>query len=154
MKPVVAMALLVTAGVVYADPPAVSPAAPAAPSATTQNSTAEDGSDHGAAKPASAPAANADHPAAAAAKPPPAAAPRERMQERLLRNQGYKLTMVNGDEMYCRREAPLGSRLGSTVHCVTVQEAELRAKEGREAAERLQRTSPGCLNKAMGGCGQ
>ena len=153
MKYVVAIALLVTAGSAYADPPAASPAVAASPGAATQNSTAEDGGDHSSAKPASAPAATAENPAAAAAKPAPAA-PRERLQEQLLRSQGYKLTMVNGNEMYCRREAPLGSRLGSTVHCVTVQEAELMAKEGREAAERIQRTGPGCLNKAMGACGQ
>jgi cytochrome c553 len=94
----------------------------------------------------------AQSPAAVAAKP--AATSAEGMMEQQLRLQGYKLSMVRGSEMYCRREAPLGSRLGSQLHCVTVAEAELMAKEGRETAERIQRGTPGCLNPASGGCGK
>ena len=155
MKTMVAMLALLVAGglsVVSADPAA--PAAAATPAPAAQNSPAEDSSDHSSAKPVSAPAATAENPAAAAAKPVASSAPKERAEEQLLRNQGYKLTMVNGQEMYCRREAPLGSRLGSTVHCVTVQEAELIAKEGREVTERIQRSTPGCLGPSMGGCGK
>jgi hypothetical protein len=37
---------------------------------------------------------------------------------------------------------------------VTVAEAELMAKEGRETAERMQRGTPGCLQPSQGGCGK
>jgi hypothetical protein len=155
MKTVAAILTLLMTGVlsvVSADPAA--PATPASPAPAAQSSPAENSNDQSSAKPVSAPAATAENPAATAAKPVASSAPKERAEEQLLRNQGYKPTMVNGEEMYCRREAPLGSRLGSTVHCVTVQEAELIAKEGREVTERIQRTTPGCLGPSMGGCGK
>lgn len=86
------------------------------------------------------------------AKPAPSA-PTQSAMEQQLRREGYKATLVKGETMYCRREAPPGSRLASTVHCVTVAEAELIAKEARETTERLQRGMEGCLTKAMHGCG-
>ena len=75
------------------------------------------------------------------------------MQEQLLRNQGYRLTMVHGQPKYCRREKPIGSNLASVMRCVTVEEAEMIAKEGRETTERIQRTQTACLTPAAGGCG-
>jgi len=154
MKPALALLAILTAGLplAFADPPDT----PANPSAAQQNASAKDGtSQNGAAQTAPSP------PAAAAARTPPAPAatpapgiPGERMAEQQLRLQGYRLTMVRGQEMYCRREAPLGSRLESTMHCVTVAEAEIMAKEGKETTERLQRNTPGCLTPAMGGCGK
>jgi len=73
--------------------------------------------------------------------------------EKQLRLQGYRQSMVRGQEMYCRRESPLGSRLESIMHCVTPAEAEVMAKEGKETTERIQRNQPGCLQPAQGGCG-
>jgi hypothetical protein len=51
--------------------------------------------------------------------------------------------MRNGEEVYCRREAPLGSRLPTALHCVTVAEAELMAQQGRETTEHLQHDTAG-----------
>jgi hypothetical protein len=67
------------------------------------------------------------------------------MMESLLRNQGYKPTMVRGEIEYCRREAPLGSRLATTQRCMTVAEARVAATEAQQTAQRIQRTTPGCL---------
>jgi len=76
------------------------------------------------------------------------------MIEQQLRVQGYRLSMVRGQEMYCKREAPLGSRLESVMRCVTLADAEVMAKEGKDTTERLQRFQPGCLTLAQGSCGQ
>ena len=84
---------------------------------------------------------------------PPKPAASESKAEQQLRLQGYKLTMVRGEEKYCRRETPLGSHLATVMHCVTVEEAEMMAREGREVTEREQRNTPGCLQPSMGGCG-
>ena len=109
-------------------PPALSPQTPVAQTPVTE-----------------APVVTAPKPAASESK--------ERMAEQQLRLQGYKLTMVRGEEKYCRREAPLGSHLATVMHCVTVEEAEMMAREGREVTEREQRNTPGCLQPSMGGCG-
>jgi hypothetical protein len=69
----------------------------------------------------------------------------ERMQEKLLREQGYKQYMLNGEKLFCRREIPLGSHLATRLGCLTVAEAQLIAKEGQQFTERLQRNTPGCL---------
>jgi hypothetical protein len=103
--------------------------------------------------PPSASATRPQSPAVAPAKPA-ATAPSEGMTERALKLQGYRLSMVNGQEKYCRREAPLGSRLTTLMHCVTLAEAELMAKEGRETTEHIQNNEYGCLTKNMGGCGK
>jgi len=148
MRPAVAMlAILATTGLslAFADPPAT-PVAPESRSTTAQNTTAEDST-------ATAAATAAETPAVAPAKSTPSASD-ERLQEQLLRSQGYKLSMVNGAQKYCRREIPLGSHLPTVFHCVTVAEAQAMAREGRETAERLQRNTPGCLNPALGGCGK
>jgi hypothetical protein len=74
--------------------------------------------------------------------------------EQQLRLQGYKLSMLRGEEKFCRREIPIGSHLATVFHCVTVEEAEGMAKEGRETTERIQRNSVACLTPAQGGCGK
>ena len=61
--------------------------------------------------------------------------------EKVLRNQGYKPTMVHGEMKFCRREMPLGSFLPTVRRCVTVAEAELMARESREIVERFQRST-------------
>ena len=152
MRPAVTLlAVLATAGVslAFADPPDT-PAAPKPQSAEAQTpaSAAAPG-------PASAVsvAPQTSPLTTTAATPAAPAKPDERMMERQLRLQGYRLSMVHGDEKYCRREAPLGSRLESVMHCVTVTEAEAMAREGRETTERIQQHTPGCLQPSQGGCG-
>jgi hypothetical protein len=90
---------------------------------------------------------------ASAPSAPAADASDERMIEQQLRLNGYKLRVQNGEKVYCKRGAPLGSRLETQLQCTTVAEAELMQKEGREITEGIQRRTSGCLNAAQGGCG-
>jgi hypothetical protein len=158
MRPAVAtLAILTTGGLslAFADPPAT-PVAPESRSTTAQNSGAEDSTGQNSAAraaPATAAATAAETPVVAPAKSTPSASD-ERLQEQLLRFQGYKLSMVHGEKKYCRREIPLGSHLPTVLRCVTVAEAELMTKEGRETTERIQRDTVGCLNPTQGGCGK
>jgi hypothetical protein len=151
-----AFAVVTTGGLslAFADPPAT-PVVPESRSTTTPSSTAEDSNGQTSAAPtvpatAAAPAATT---AVAPAKSTPGASD-EQLQKRLLQSQGYKLSMVNGREKYCRRETPVGSHLPTALHCVTVAEAEAMAREGRETTERVQRNTSGCLTPAAGGCGK
>jgi hypothetical protein len=137
MKPAVLM-LAVLAGapsLAFADPPNPPPA-PESPTPA-----------------ASVPPALSPQTPVVTAPKPAVSESKERMAEQQLRLQGYKLTMVRGEEKYCRREAPLGSHLATVMHCVTVEEAEMMAREGREVTEREQRNTTGCLQPSMGGCG-
>lgn len=142
MKLAAAAFALLTAGPLSpacADPPDT-PAAPAPESAAATPAAPES---------ATTPAT----PAAAAAKPAPASGD-ERMQEALLRYQGYRLSMVRGEEKWCRREVPLGSHLPTVMRCITAQEAEEMAREGRWTTEHVQRNQTACLTPAAGGCGK
>ncbi|HWW79230.1 MAG TPA: hypothetical protein VNY82_06520, partial [Steroidobacteraceae bacterium] len=129
----------------FADPPAT-PVAPESRSSATPSSTAEDSTGQNSADrtvPTTVAATAAKTPAVAPANPTPSASG-ERMAEKQLRMEGYKLSMVHGQEKYCRREIPLGSHLPTVVHCVTVAEAEAMVREGREVTERIQRNTVGC----------
>lgn len=85
---------------------------------------------------------------------PAASSSGDSKREALLRDQGYKPAMRNGEKVFCKREIPMGSHLPTALHCLTVAEAELIAKEGRETTERIQRNTVGCLSPASGGCGK
>jgi hypothetical protein len=74
----------------------------------------------------------------------------ERIQEKVLRANGYKPSMRHGERVFCRREIPMGSRLPTTLKCVTVVEAEMIANEGKELTEQLQHRTPGCLSGSKG----
>jgi len=156
MRPAVALLAVLTGGlsIAFADPPET-PATPKPESTAAQSANAQATGQNSVAPAAPEPATAAavQTPAAASVRPAPSASD-ERMAQQQLRMQGYRPSMVNGEELYCRREAPLGSRLESVRHCVTLAEAELMAKEGKETTERLQRNTPGCLNPAQGGCGK
>lgn len=151
MRPAVAMLAIFATGALsfaVADPPADPPAAanPTPAPSPSEAQPSQEAPDKTAAPHAAETSAVA--PAKAAASDSD-----ERMQERLLRDQGYKLAMVRGQPKYCRRETPIGSHLASVMHCVTVAEAEMMAKEGRETTERIQRNVSGCLTPSAGGCG-
>ncbi|MBV8974931.1 MAG: hypothetical protein JOY74_07405, partial [Sinobacteraceae bacterium] len=47
----------------------------------------------------------------------------------------------NGEKIYCRREAPMGSRISSGQHCGTVAELATTTQEGRQGLERSQRNT-------------
>lgn len=151
-----ALAILTSGGLslALADPPAMPVAPESQGVAATQSSQARDtAGQNNAAHTLSAPATAAAAQTAAGAKPAPHT-PGERTAEQQLRREGYKPSQVNGETLYCKREAPLGSRIATTLHCMTVSEAEMIAREGRETTEHIQRTVSGCLGAAMGGCGK
>jgi len=135
----------------FADPPA--PGVPVqSPGGADQKSRADTIQPDRAVAAATAPADTTAAKAPAAG--PTASAADEARREALLLDQGYKPAMRNGEKVFCKRETPMGSRLPTALHCLTVAEAELIAKEGRETTERIQRNSVGCLNPSTGGCGK
>jgi hypothetical protein len=155
MRPALALLAVLTGGlsIAFADPPET-PATPKPESTAAQSAHAQEPTGQNSATPAAPEPATGAAVQTPAAVPPAPSASDERMAQQQLRLQGYRPSMVNGEQLYCRREAPLGSRLESVRHCVTLAEAELMAKEGKETTERLQRNPPGCLNPAQGGCGR
>jgi len=101
---------------------AVSPALadpPATPTAPVSEAT----------PPASAPAVD---PATAASKP--AVDP----EENRLISEGYKLEMRNGQKVFCRREALLGSRF-ETKLCATAEQLKSVRQSGKDIVEEAQR---------------
>jgi len=113
-----------------ADPaPATQPAAVPAPTVTNSASvSASAPTGHPAPPPASSPAAS------------PAAAPELSTAEQRLINLGYKPQMRNGEKIYCRREAALGSRISASAHCGTVAELSTTTQEGKDYLEKTQRS--------------
>ena len=82
-------------------------------------------------------------PAASGPGAPKATAPQLSVDEQRLINLGYKPKpeMRNGEKIYCRREAALGSRIPAGQHCGTVAELATTTREGREGLEKTQRTT-------------
>jgi hypothetical protein len=88
--------------------------------------------------PAAAPTAAV---ATAAPAGTPAAVPAALDQrEKLLRAKGYRLETRNGEKLYCRTEAVLGSRLPGRKVCGTAEEFEERERASRDMVEKAQRT--------------
>ncbi len=83
-------------------------------------------------------------PASSPAASPPAAAKVAASQlsadEQRLINLGYKPQMRNGEKIYCRREAALGSRISAAQRCGTVTELAASSQEGKDYLEKTQRT--------------
>ena len=133
-----------------ADPPATS-VAPKSQDAAAQEAAAQDGTTKDSTTQSNPPKA-----ASATASPSSGDSPRvsparsvsdaadEPMEEKLLRDQGYKPTMRNGERVFCRSEKPTGSNLPST-HCLTAAEAEALAKAAKENTERIQHSKGGCI---------
>jgi hypothetical protein len=141
------LAVLVIPGgfsLALADPPAP-PVSPDSPSSAARSSAGEDGArQDGVPQTATAATSATAPPAAVAAKPAPKAS-EEKSDERVLRDEGYRPQMKNGEVLWCRREVPLGTRLTTQLKCITVEESKLIAEEGRRTAERIQRGQGGCL---------
>jgi hypothetical protein len=78
---------------------------------------------------------------------PKAAATELSADERRLLNQGYKPQMRNGEKIYCRREAELGSRINSVQHCGTVAQLKTATQHGRDYTENAQRTQNNPMGK-------
>ena len=113
-----------------ADPaPATQPERAAAPAPTVTNSASVS---------TSAPTGVPKPPAASPAAGPAAAAELSTAEQRLI-NQGYKPQMRNGEKIYCRREAALGSRISASQHCGTVAQLSTTTQEGKDYLEKTQR---------------
>jgi hypothetical protein len=155
MSRTVVMLTILTAGIgslACANPP--TPEVPARTSSSADQKSRDDTT-----QPNSSTSAAATTPAATTADSVPLVKPMasssdQSQREALLLDQGYKPAMRNGEKVFCKREIPMGSRLPTALHCLTVAEAELIAKEGRETTERIQRSMVGCMDKASGGCGK
>lgn len=104
---------------VLADPSANAPAPEAARAAT--------------AAPAATPAAAT--PAAAAAKPE-----LDPFEKHLMAS-GYHPEMQNGEKVYCRKETPLGSRVGGVKNCGTAEQLKLREDQTKQGVGQAQRAS-------------
>lgn len=131
--------LLACAGAVnlaFANDP---PAAPAAPAASTPaTATAPASSAAATTAPATAAsAANAAQTAAAAAKP------EVDKDIQHFTQQGYKPEMRHGQEVYCRKETVIGSRLASQKICGTIDELKMMEMQSRSNMEQAQQRQTG-----------
>jgi hypothetical protein len=86
------------------------------------------------------PAAAVPSPAASQAAAPKTAAPALSSDEQRLLSQGYKPQMRNGEKIYCRREAELGSRIPAAQHCGTVAQLTTATQDGKDFTQQAQRT--------------
>ena len=140
---IVALALLGVGGAALAaaDPPLTTQpervATPAA--AVTDSALPAANTVPSPAAPPAAPSPSASQPAA-----PKAAAPPLSAQEQHLISQGYKPQMRNGEKVYCRREAELGSRISAVQHCGTVAQLTTATQNGKDYTEQAQRTNINC----------
>ena len=53
-------------------------------------------------------------------------------EEQLLVNKGYKVQVVNGEKIFCRREEVLGSRLGEQKVCGTASQFTQQGNNQRD----------------------
>ncbi|HYB63947.1 MAG TPA: hypothetical protein VEC59_01670 [Steroidobacteraceae bacterium] len=112
------------------------PAATAAPAGSTPATPAQ----------AAAPdAAAASQAAAAQAEAAKAAAAKVQLDKETQHfvAQGYRPEIRGGEQVYCKKETALGSRLSPVKYCGTIEElrlAEDRAKQGVSNAQRQQQT--------------
>jgi hypothetical protein len=107
---------------VLADPAANAPATEAAPAAPA------------AAAAAATPATPAVQ--AAAAKP----ADIDPFEKHLMA-EGYRPEMQNGDKVYCRKEVPLGTRVGGVKSCGTAEQIKLREDQTKQGVDKAQHAS-------------
>ena len=119
--PETSSAALSTPGVAAPAPAAVPPETTAAP---TEHANA-----------AATSAAPAGQSPAAPTRPTPTAvveAARENGDEKRLRAAGYKPEMVNGEQIWCRKETALGSRLAAQKVCGTAKSLALSEQETQD----------------------
>lgn len=90
--------------------------------------------------------ATAAAPASTASTPALAAKPAEDLDVRHLLAEGYKPEMHRGEEVYCRKDAALGSRLSTVRTCGTIKELKLQEQEARRAVQDTQRVDSSSLH--------
>jgi hypothetical protein len=88
---------------------------------------------------ASTPASSTSSPAAAAVPKTTVVVQGEQdALEKHFLAEGYKEEMHNGEKYFCRREQPMGSRLGAAKYCGTTQQLEATEREAKAAYQRGQ----------------
>jgi len=122
------------------------PAATAAPAGSTPATPAQAAApDAAAASQAAASQAAASQAAASQAEAAKAAAAKVQLDKETQHfvAQGYRPEIRGGEQVYCKKETALGSRLSPVKYCGTIEElrlAEDRAKQGVSNAQRQQQT--------------
>ena len=58
--------------------------------------------------------------------------------EKHLMAEGYRPEMQGGEKMYCRKDAPLGSRLSGQKTCATAEQWKLREDQTKEGVSKAQ----------------
>jgi hypothetical protein len=108
------------------------------------------------AAPAATPAPAATAPAADAPNsvliPPPAAAAKtaaadEEAEVKRLRARGYRLEKRDGNEVWCRKEDTMGTRLGGHTVCRTAEQIRYEEEKVKRDVQRIQYNGP---NKPAG----
>jgi hypothetical protein len=112
------------------DPPAAPATAPAAPAASAPSAAAAPAAAAAATTPASA--AQSATASAAAAKP----AVDKDIQH--FTQEGFKPEMRGGQEIYCRKELAIGSRLAPQKTCGTIEELKVMERQTRSDMEQAQ----------------
>ena len=77
---------------------------------------------------------------AASAAASPNAAMEVSAAEQHLISLGYKPQVRDGQKIYCRREAALGSRIVAAQHCGTAAQLTTTTQEGKDYLEKTQRS--------------
>jgi hypothetical protein len=66
------------------------------------------------------------------------AAEQQSVLEKHFLAEGYKEEMHNGEKLFCRREQPMGSRLGAAKTCGTAEQLAANEREAQAAYQRGQ----------------
>ena len=94
--------------------------------------------------PVAQPASAQETPAASSAEAAKAAATAKKAapdaEEKSLRSRGYSKEIHNGQTLYCRREAALGTRF-ETKQCGTAESINLAAQQGKDQLEYAKRAN-------------
>jgi hypothetical protein len=93
------------------------------------------------AAPVTAPSPSAPATPATPSSAAKAATPEVDPLEKHLLAEGYHPEMQNGQKVYCRKEATLGSRLGGQRSCGTADQIKLREDQTKESVNKAQRAS-------------
>ena len=125
-----------------ADPQIEAQAATAVPAATAAPAGSAPATPAQAAAPDAAAASQAAAAQAEAAKAAAAKVQLDKETQHFVA-QGYRPEIRGGEQVYCKKETALGSRLSPVKYCGTIEElrlAEDRAKQGVSNAQRQQQT--------------
>jgi hypothetical protein len=132
-----ALACAAAVNVALADPPSPPASPPAAASASTPAATSSPATSTSTAAPAQSAA-----PAESTAAATKSAVDRDKDIEHFTQ-EGFKPEMRHGQELYCRKDTVIGSRLASQKTCGTIDELKLMEMQSRSNMEQAQQRQSG-----------